>query len=192
MRKPLEKMNQKFTYRDYLTWDDQERWELIAGVPHNMTPGPSPEHQRICGELFFQIRSYLEGKECKVFFAPFDVRLVERGESEEACSNVVQPDLVVICDPAKIDEKGCKGAPDLVIEILSPATAKKDLTLKLDLYERFQVKEYWIVDPANQYIKVYQLQDGEYQTAVVYAREEQVRCSIFADLSIDLRQLFSI
>lgn len=190
MSKPLEKKNQKFAYRDFLAWDDQERWELIDGSPYNMTPAPSPEHQRICGELFFQIRSYLQGKECQVFFAPFDVRLAEPNESEEACSNVVQPDLLVICDPAKIDEKGCKGAPDLVIEILSPATVKKDLTIKRKLYERFQVKEYWIVDPANQYIQVYQLQDGKYQPAVVYDQEEQVRFSIFADLSIDLRELF--
>ncbi len=190
LSKPLERMNRRYTFQDYLAWDDQERWELIEGVPSSMTHSPSPEHQRISGELFFQFRSYLHGKECQVFFAPFDVRLPELNESDGLSSNVVQPDLLVICDPNKIDERGCKGAPDFIIEILSPATAKKDITVKLRLYERFQVKEYWIVDPANQYVQVYLLKDGGYSSPVIYSKEEQIPVQLFSDLTIELSQIF--
>jgi Uma2 family endonuclease len=192
MSTPLEKMNQKFTYSDYLSWDDDERWELIDGVPYNMTPAPSTEHQRIAGQLFLSFGNYLQGKSCQVFFAPFDVRMAELHETDQTCRNVVQPDLVVICDSSKIDGRGCKGAPDLVVEILSPATAKKDVTLKLSLYERFGVKEYWIVDPVNQYIQVYTLkEDRKYGSPAVYSHGETIPVSIFADLQIDLTTIFT-
>lgn len=116
----------RYTYGDYLTWPDEERWELIEGVPYDMTPAPSTNHQRILGELFRQISTFLLDRDCEVFIAPFDVRLPEGDEADEQIITVVQPDIAVICDPAKIDRRGCRKAPDFIIEILSPSTAAKD------------------------------------------------------------------
>ena len=124
-----------YTYEDYLLWSDEERWELIDGVPYNMTPAPSRVHQGISMELSRQIANHLAGKMCKIYAAPFDVRLPKSDEEEEQIETVVQPDLVVVCDGNKLDERGCKGAPDLIIEILSPYTAGKDMKIKRNLYE---------------------------------------------------------
>ncbi len=135
----------KFTYRDYLHWPDDERWELIDGVAYNMSPAPNRIHQKISGELHRQIANYLIGKQCEVYAAPFDVRLPATGEKNDEITTVVQPDITIVCDKSKLDKKGCKGSPDLVIEILSPYTAKKDMKEKHFLYEKFAVKEYWIV-----------------------------------------------
>ena len=121
MRNTQNKTDQKWTYTDYLTWPEGERWELINGVAYNMSPAPSRRHQELSGELFRQIANHLKGKQCKVYDAPFDVRLSTAGnESDNYIDTVVQPDIVVVCDPSKLDERGCKGAPDIVIEISSP------------------------------------------------------------------------
>ena len=118
-----------YTYGDYLSWPDEERWELIDGIPHSMSPAPSRVHQEISMELARQIANHLIGKNCRVYAAPFDVRLPKGGEKDEQIETVVQPDLVVVCDESKLDERGCKGPPDLIIEILSPHTAAKDMKI---------------------------------------------------------------
>jgi len=137
-----EKLNKKFNYADYLNWADDERWEIIEGVPYNMSPAPAREHQRVSAIIFVKIYNFLSGKECEVYFAPFDVRLAEtKNEADEEIETVVQPDIVVICDQNKLDKRGCLGSPDIMVEILSPATSYKDQTEKLLLYEKHGVKD---------------------------------------------------
>lgn len=185
------KLDERFTYGDYLTWDDDERWELIDGVPCNMSPAPKVRHQRILVELSRQVANYLVAKPCEVFVAPFDVRLPEAEESDDRVETVVQPDLSVICDPVKLDEAGCRGAPDLIVEILSPGTAHKDLKIKLDRYERAGVREYWIVDPAEQTVMVFlQGIDGRYGRPQVFYKDDVVRVAIFPELEIALGTVF--
>jgi Uma2 family endonuclease len=191
MASPAEK-NGKFTYGDYLSWTDEERWELIDGQAYNMTLAPSREHQGILGALFYELYSYLRGKPCKVYPAPFDVRLPEENQSEDEITTVVQPDLTVICDPSKLDKKGCLGSPDLIIEIISPSTLAHDYQAKLALYERHQVPEYWIVHPIDRIVMVFLLQEnGEYGKPRIYAGEDQVSVNLFPDLIIDLKDIFT-
>ena len=151
----IKNKDQKWSYADYLTWNDGQRWELIEGVAYCMSPAPGVRHQKISAELLRQFANYLKGKSCQVFSAPFDVRLSERSTaSDNYVDTVVQPDLLVICDKTKLDDRGCNGAPDLVIEILSPSTAAIDFKIKFDLYQRFGVLEYWIIHPAEQTLLV--------------------------------------
>jgi Uma2 family endonuclease len=186
-----EKKDGLYTYGDYLKWDDGERWELIDGVAYNMTPAPSRFHQQFSGELFFQLVSYLRNTGCKVYAAPFDVRLPEGDEADETIRTVVQPDISVICDTSKLDDKGCKGSPDLIIEILSPATARKDLKEKFLRYERAGVREYWIVDPLGKIVTVYKRSDaGLFGRPDVYGEEERIKVGIFEGLEIELQSVF--
>jgi len=177
----------KYTYKDYLSWDDDERWELINGQAYNMTPALAPRHQELSGELFRQFSNFLLGKSCKVYPAPFDVRLPDPGESDDDAQNVVQPDISVVCDRSKIDDRGCKGSPDLVIEILSPSTARKDMKEKFLLYERAGVKEYWVVDPSAKTVMIFrQYIDSRFGRPEVYSEEDQVAVGILEGLTIDL------
>lgn len=128
-------MEKRFIYRDYLKWPNEERWELINGVAYDMSPVPSRRHQEIVGELYRQIATYLLDKPCQVYIVLFDVRLPKMvNEADEEIETVVQPDIVIVCEKNKLDEFGCKGAPNIIIEILPPYTAKKDLVTKYHLY----------------------------------------------------------
>lgn len=188
---PNKNENALYTYKDYLEWPDGERWELIEGRAYNMTPAPSRSHQKISVALVKEISQYLEGKKCEVYHAPFDIRLPEGDEEDGEIRTVVQPDIVVICDPSKLDEKGCKGSPDLVMEILSPSTASKDYITKLSLYEKNQVREYWIIHPIDKIVMVYRLsENGKYGRAEVYSEADQVKVGIFDDLVVDLKGIF--
>lgn len=180
----LEKTNTKYTYQDYKTWPDDERWEIINGEAYNMTPAPRTDHQLVSGELLRQFANYLIDKPCRIFAAPYDVMLDEDNNNSQ---NIVQPDLLVVCDKKKLDSgKYCLGAPDLIIEILSPSTAKKDLLTKRHLYEKYGVKEYWIADPEHKDITVLLLQeDGKYSEPKTYPTGEKVTPSLFPDLLID-------
>ena len=152
------KHDNKFTYREYCSWPEDERWELIDGVAYDMCAAPTSNHQRISVRISTNISNWLKGKECEIFSAPFDVMLpIFPIENEDKINTIVQPDISVICDPSKIIEKGCLGAPDLIVEILSPSTSKKDLNEKFGLYEKHGVKEYWVVDPGNKYVRVFHL-----------------------------------
>ncbi|EID44912.1 Uma2 family endonuclease [Parageobacillus thermoglucosidasius] len=162
----------RYTYKDYIEWDG--RWELIDGIPYNMTPAPSTEHQRIVGELYFAMRSFLSKGTCQVFISPLDI-LLSASEDDENPDTVVQPDISVFCHPEQIEEKGAKGAPTLVIEVLSPSTAFKDRNEKFYLYERFGVQEYWIVDPAHQTIEIYGLVNSKFAKRNVLTRHS-FRC----------------
>lgn len=189
---PGEKKDQRYTYGDYLSWPDEERWEIIDGIAYNMTPTPSVQHQRILGELSRQLANYFLEKPCEVFVAPIDVRLPQGEEKDEDIDTVVQPDILVICDPGKLDEKGCRGGPDLVVEVVSPSTVQKDLKIKLGLYERVGVKEYWIFHPSDATLMVFTLgQTGRYGRPEILTKEDLLKTSLFDDLAIDLKLIFS-
>ncbi|KJS20862.1 MAG: hypothetical protein VR72_14045 [Clostridiaceae bacterium BRH_c20a] len=190
MGTPLEK-NKKYSYKDYLNWDGEERWELIDGEPILMTPSPSRLHQKILGFIFNHLYNYLQDKNCEVYSAPFDVRFAEESVNLEEIDTVVQPDISVICDKNKLDDRGCKGAPDLIIEIVSPTSVSTDYIKKLNLYCKYKVKEYWIVDPKEKTVMVYKLlADNDYGKPKIYNAEETIKVNVFPNLTINLWEIF--
>jgi Uma2 family endonuclease len=191
---PVRKLDRRYTYADYRTWPDEERWELIDGVAWNMSPAPSTRHQGILGELHIQVAPFLKGTPCRVFLAPFDVLLPESGsQAEDDVPNVVQPDLTGICQASRITERGCFGAPDWVVEILSPWTLKKDLDAKFALYERNGVREYWVIDPGSRTLHVYRLEpSGRYGDPDILEGDAQVPCPIGPGTVVRLSALFSV
>jgi Uma2 family endonuclease len=191
MALPKIQPDEKWSYREYHDWPDDERWEIIDGIVYDMSPAPSPKHQDIAGEIFRELATFLLDKPCKVYIAPFDIRLPEADETGDDASNVVQPDIVVICDRVKLDHAGCVGAPDLVVEILSPSTSRKDQKEKFLLYERHGVKEYWIVNPTAQVVHVYRLgSDNRYGRPDIYGPEDKPVVGILPELVIDLPLVF--
>lgn len=184
---PLEN---RYTLADALVWDEQERIELIYGDPVMMAP-PTRIHQEISGELFGQLRDYLKGKSCKAYHAPFAVRPFEKnGDSPEDVDTLVEPDITVVCDPSKLDDIGCKGAPDLVMEILSPSTQRHDKLTKFNLYQRAGIQEYWVVDPANKSVQVFLLEDGRYAVKDFGTAGDQLKVNVLEDCTIDLSLVF--
>jgi Uma2 family endonuclease len=192
MALPKFKLEDRFTYADYLAWDDDQRWELIDGVAFCMSPAPSRLHQKWLGDLFAQFHAYLEGKPCEVYIAPFDVRLAEYSDvSDEEINTVVQPDIMVVCDREKLDDRGVKGAPDLVVEIISPSTAKRDITTKYELYQRHGVKEYWLMYPNDRTLLVYRMSaDGIYVQPEVFGEGDIVPVPLLGDMEIDMGKVF--
>lgn len=148
----------RYTYGDYVCWSGDERWELIDGEAFAMSPAPSRRHQETVVGLVGQIAPQLRGGPCRVYVAPFDVRLPRGSETDNAVDTVVQPDVAVICDPAKLDAAGCRGAPDWIVEVLSSATAARDRVHKRDLYERHGVGEYWVLDPEHRRLTIHRLE----------------------------------
>jgi Uma2 family endonuclease len=184
--------NDIHTYRDYLSFDKDTRVELIDGQFFVMAPAPSRAHQKIVTEGARIIGNFLaeKGLNCEVYVAPFDVRLIEEGENEYSCKNVVQPDISVVCDKNKLDDRGCKGAPDFIIEVVSPSNASIDYVKKLYLYERFKVKEYWIVNPESKNVFVYTLnEDGQYGEPQKYTFNERICCNVFKGLEFKLDEI---
>ncbi len=183
-----------YTYADYLSWTWTEMTELINGKIIKMFPAPSSVHQRVCLELARQISNYLLHKKCQLFIAPFDVRLPKPNQSKKDTdiTTVVQPDLCVICDPDKIDDKGCIGAPDWVIEILSKHSSDRDLRLKFDLYEKAGVGEYWIIHPSEQTLLIYILQNNQYKSFNrPYVRGDKAKSFTLPELEINLDLVFT-
>lgn len=181
----------RYTYADALSWDESERIELIYGDPVMMAP-PSRVHQEVGGEIYLQLGNYLKGKKCRVYNAPFGVRPFEKsGDSPYDVDTLVEPDITVVCDPDKLDDAGCKGAPDLIVEILSPSTQRHDRLVKYDLYQRAGVREYWVVDPASRTVSVHTLEDGGYHSPTVYTAGASVPVGVLEDCRIDLGAVFS-
>ena len=181
---------ERYTMADAMAWDEQDHRELIEGVPMEM-PMPFRVHQEIRGDLGVQLANYAKGKACEVFFVPLAVRLFERdGESSEDVDTMVMPDIFAVCDPSKLDDIGCKGAPDLVVEILSPSTKRHDRFTKFNLYQRAGVREYWIVDPDDKTVQVFVLEDGYYTAKDYGAAGDTVRVNVLKDCTIDLSQVF--
>lgn len=184
---PAEK---RYTHADLLDWDTSIRYELYDGQPVALA-SPSDLHQEISGELFRQMANHLLRKRCKVYAAPFDVRLFEeQGDSPEDVDTVVQPDLLVVCDPKKVDRRGVHGAPDLVVEILSESTRRSDRWTKFRMYQRAGVGEYWIVDPMAQVVSVHVLEEGAYPSPAVYKRDSILPATVLEDCRIDLSTVF--
>lgn len=184
--------DRRFTYGDYLTWTDEGRWELLEGVPHAMSPAPGVPHQRLVVSLSRQLDFWFEGKPCEPFTSPIDVRFPLANQTDEQAETVLQPDLLVVCDQAKVNSRGITGAPDFVIEILSPGTASHDQIRKRDLYQLHGVKEYWIVDPAEQLVTIRLLsRPGEFSLPQILEARGRVPVSIFAGLEIDFDLAFS-
>jgi Uma2 family endonuclease len=154
--------NARHTYADYLAWPEDVRYELIDGAAYLMAPAPDLTHQEVAGEIYRQLANALHGKPCRPFIAPVDVRLPKRGESDAEVDTVVQPDVLVVCDPSRLDRRGVRGAPDLVVEAVSPSTSGHDHVLKRSLYERAGVREYWLVHPGDRLVTRYVLAAGEY------------------------------
>lgn len=183
--------SRKCNYKDLCTWPEDQRWELIDGVAYDMTPPPLRVHQEISGNLNEVFRAFFKGKPCKVYYAPFGVRLPDKNEPDEELRTVVEPDLVVVCDESKLDEKGCRGAPDLVVEILSPSTASKDHVKKKNLYERHGVKEYWLIDPVNRLVTIYrQTGKNTFGPAEIFDHEAKLKVPLFPGLTIDFSDVF--
>ena len=184
-----------YTYADYMTWEWDQLAELIHGKIFKMSPAPSSTHQKISGNLFGPLWNYFHGKKCKVFSAPFDVRLPgpSKKKHDKDILTVVQPDICVVCDPSKLDERGCIGAPDLIIEILSKFTSAKDITLKFQVYEEAGVKEYWVVHPEEQTILVYVLdRNDKYKGNLKpFVKTDTISPALFPDLHINLGEVFS-
>ena len=191
MALPQLEQDVKYTYSDYLNWQSG-RWELINGEVWDMTPAPSRRHQEISGDLFYVLYDFFKEKNCKVYMAPFDVRLPDEDTAEDyAVTTVVQPDISVICDQEKLDSRGCVGPPDLIVEILSPATAAKDLKVKRALYEKHGVKEYWLIHPTDKVVMSYLLaEDGQYGKAQIYDRDDTLHSVQFENFEIQLMSLF--
>ena len=185
--------SKRYTYADYLTWLDDKRRELIDGFIHLMS-APLRRHAHVLSELSFLIRAVIKNNKgkCRIYQAPFDVRLPLHGSTDDdKIYDVVQPDICVICDLTKLDEKGCIGAPDLIVEILSPSTLKYDWNYKFNLYEAAGVKEYWIVDPKTKTTNIFLLQpDGQYDLGTVYECNQKAPVSILEGLEIDLNEIF--
>ena len=177
--------NKHYTYADYITWESDTRYEIIDGIPYAMA-GASQVHQEISGELFSQLHAFLKGKQCKVFAAPFDVRL----NPDSYDDTVVQPDLIVVCNKSKLDGKCCNGAPDMAIEIISPSTAGRDRLIKFNKYLKAGVKEYWIVEPESRTVSVNILKGTAYM-ASVYGEEDLAPISVLEGCKINLNDVFA-
>ena len=180
----------RHTYGEYLTWPEGNYAELINGTAYvKEPPAPSRVHQELAGELYHQIRVALHGKPCRAYIAPFDVRLPKSGEADELIDTVVQPDVLIVCDPSKLDERGMRGAPDWIGEILSPSTASHDKLAKLPVYERAGIAEVWLVDPIERSLSIYRLQDGRYGRPTVIALKGRTAIDAIPGVVIDWDRL---
>ena len=187
---PVPAPKDRYTFADCLTWGENERIEIINGEAVMMAP-PTRIHQEILMELSRQLANFLEGKKCKVYPAPFAVRLFEKdGDTPEDVDTMVEPDISVVCDHDKLDKHGCKGAPDLVVEILSPSTQRHDRLVKLDLYQRAGVREYWIVDPDSSTVQVFMLKAGYLHPHEVYSEKDIAKVNVLDGCFIELAKVF--
>lgn len=191
MAHPVSHSCAEFTYADYLTWPDDERWEIIDGIAHNMSPSPTVEHQEIFADLIAQFRAFLRGKTCRLI-PDCDVLLPKSTEPDAEIRTVVRPDLAVVCTPEKIEGKRIRGAPDLIVEIVSPASASYDHVKKKYMYDRAGVKEYWLVDPSSRCVTVYVVDPttGRYAEGDLIEGEGKIPVGVLPGLEIDFTTVF--
>ncbi len=182
-------LNKTYTYADYFEWQFETRVELIKGKVFEMS-APNRLHQKISSYIHGMLFIHLRGKKCDLFSAPFDVRFPRKSIDDKDILTVVQPDICVICDPTKLDERGGIGAPDIIVEILSPSNNKKELKYKYDLYEETGVKEYWVVYPVYQTVEVYVLKDGKFQTSRPFVSGDTVQSTVLEGFTLDLTEMF--
>ncbi|MCH7398729.1 Uma2 family endonuclease [Belliella sp. DSM 107340] len=187
---PTGQVGDHYTYADYLTWQMEEMVELIKGKVFKQAAAPRVNHQRIAGSVFTAFFSFLKGEKCEAFIAPFDVRLPVKSKKNEDIDTVVQPDICVVCDPDKLDELGCVGAPDLVVEILSPGNNKKELQNKYEVYEESGIKEYWVIHPNECTLIIYTLVDGKYYASKIFTHGDKVTSQAVKGFVLDLEEVF--
>ena len=181
----------RYTYADYLTWQFEEVVELIRGkIFKKAAAAPRRLHQKVSGELSYRLTGFLKGQKCQVYAAPFDVRFPKGSKEDHKIHDVVQPDICVICNPEKLDDRGCLGAPDLIVEILSPGNSKTELKHKYSLYESHGVREYWIIHPENQNLLIYRLVDGRYITTGLQTSGDVVESAVIKGFTLDLEEFF--
>ena len=181
------------TYADYLTWSDTQRDELINGTAYvREPPAPSPSHQGIVVELCRQVANALKGQPCRVYVAPFDIRLPKATESDDEIDTVVQPDVFIVCNPLKVDARGMRGAPDWIAEVLSPHTARYDKMVKLPVYERAGVREVWFIHPIDRTLTIHRLEAGHCKRTTCLALEGQTPLTAVPGVSIDWEQVLAI
>ena len=185
-------LNGTYSYADYLLWRFKERVELFKGKIFEMSPAPNRKHQRVCLLLTRYLDRFFENQKCGLYFAPFDVRLINftKSTADNTVFTVVQPDLCVICDQSKLDKRGCIGSPDLVVEILSPGNSKKELGIKFNLYEENGVLEYWIVNPLEESVLVYSLVNGKYIGTKPLIDNEKITSPLFPELDFEIEKIF--
>lgn len=182
-------LTKTYNYADYLTWKIKERVELFKGKIMQMSPAPASKHQRLSRIIGTSLINFLEKQPCEVFYAPFDVRL-ERTVDNKKVQSVVQPDICVICDATKIDERGCSGAPELMIEILSPGNSKKEMKQKFELYQEAGVLEYWIVQPSEEVIWQYVLENGEFINRKPIIVDDSIKSAVIEGFELPLTKVF--
>ena len=183
-------LSKKYSYADYLTWKFNERVELYLGKVVKMSPAPNLQHQRISGIIFIEIGIFLKKKPCQVFAAPFDVRLPFA--KSKKIDTVVQPDITIICDEAKLDKQGCIGAPDIVMEILSPGNTKKEMREKLLIYQDAGIPEYWLIDPEHEFILLYHLDElGKYNSSLPFVEDDIIKSKVLNGFELDVKEVFS-
>jgi Uma2 family endonuclease len=187
-------LNKKYSYADYLTWQFDEMVELIRGKIYAMSPAPSKKHQFILGNIYLILGNLYKKSACKVCIAPFDVKLLNNKLStpDNQVFSVVQPDIFIVCDASKLQKLACHGAPDLVIEILSPGNSKKEMGIKFDLYEENKVLEYWIVEPLNETVQIYSLQNEKYIGLKPFTVDDKIKSVLFPNLDFDIKEFFDI
>jgi Uma2 family endonuclease len=181
-------LKEQYTYSDYLLWKFSDRVELIKGFIRKMSPAPSRKHQTVAKNVTYKMLQYFEHKTCSLFFAPFDVRLPIKSARKD--TTVVQPDICIICDERKLDDHGCDGAPDLIVEILSPKNSKHDVDTKFKLYQESGVKEYWIVETEERIVLVYSLQNGIYIGLKPFSEGEEITSLLFPEMKIAVIDVF--
>ena len=186
--------NKRYNYSDYLMWQFQERVELLKGKLFPMA-APNVNHQRISGNLYYYLRDYLENKQCDLFAAPFDVRLPLPSHKvmDDKIDTVVQPDLCVVCDENKLTKQSCVGAPDLIVEILSPGNSRREMKDKFELYEEAGVLEYWVIDPERKAVFAYYLDEKSHKYTAqlpTLTDEDILESRIFEGLKIELHKIF--
>jgi Uma2 family endonuclease len=185
--------SKEYTYADYLTWQFKERVELIKGRIFKMSPAPNRRHQTISRELFLEIGLFLRKKNCQVFHAPFDVRLPlpKDKATGDKITTVVQPDITVVCDENKLDQQGCNGAPDIVLEILSPGNSTREMKDKYQLYQSAGISEYWLVDPEHEFVIIYTLNtEGKYIGSEPYTSEATIKSSVLKGFELNVAEIF--
>ena len=182
----------KYTYADYLTWEMEEMVELIKGkVFKKAAAAPRRIHQWLTGNLHTELNLFLKGKICQAYVAPFDVRLPVNSKKDDKIHTVVQPDICVVCDMEKLDERGCIGAPDLIVEVLSPGNKQTELQHKYEVYEVSGVKEYWLVDPEGQTLLIYHLVQGKYHPSRLMTSGDIAKSSVIEGFELDLEVFFA-
>ena len=182
-------LNKSYTYADYLMWKFNERVELIKGKIFTMSPAPNTAHMRISQRLNFILFNHFSNNPCQAFAAPFDV-VLSKTKDDKKIKTVIQPDLGVICDLSKIDETKCNGAPDLVIEILSPGNSKKEMKIKYELYEENGVKEYWVLDPEHESVSVFILTKSKFVPQKPLTTEDTLKSAVFPSLEFSVDEIF--